>query len=70
MEHSRNWNPAGVIHAMFGLNATSSMAAVGEEAFKQQLYQSQVGQALVLKAEIESWRSTILVHARPPRALS
>ena len=55
---------------MFGLNATSSMAAVGEEAFKQQLYQSQVGQALVLKAEIESWRSTILVHARPPRALS
>jgi hypothetical protein len=56
--HSRNWNPAGVIHAMFGQNATSDMATAGEQAFKRQLYQSQVGQALVLKTEIESWRST------------
>ena len=95
----RNWNPAALITAMFGTNATADThLVVGEAAFKRQLYQSQVcavwgvfqgvgslsvgladthdraigdravscssllllqiAQALLLKTEIEAWRST------------
>jgi hypothetical protein len=33
------------------------MVESGEVAFKRQLYQSMVGQALFLKTEIEGWRA-------------
>lgn len=32
--------------------------AQDQAAFKRQLYQSQIAQALVIKTEVEAWRST------------
>ena len=55
---TRNWNPVIVIQSMFGVNATARMACTGEAAFKRQLYQSQIGQALLIKTLVEAWRST------------
>ena len=55
----RNWNVSNVIYTYFGVNAVvSGMKQSGEAAFKQQLYQSAIGQLLFLKTEIESWRSS------------
>lgn len=56
----RNWNVANVIQPFFGSNATARMSEFGEVAFKRQLYQSMVSQALFLKTEIEAWRSSNL----------
>lgn len=53
----RNWNPSNVIETFFGEAAAAAMAESGEVAFKRQIYQSMVGQALFLKTEIEAWRS-------------
>jgi hypothetical protein len=52
----RNWPVDIVIQGYFGLQ--QDLNATGESAFKRQLYQSLLGQALYLKAEIESWRAT------------
>ena len=54
---NRNWNPSNVIGTFFGEAAAAAMVESGEVAFKRQLYQSMVGQALFLKTEIEAWRS-------------
>jgi len=43
---------------MFGENASAALTLTGEKAFKRQLYQSQIAQVLVMKTEIEAWRST------------
>ena len=53
----RNWNVSNIIYAFFGPQATIDMGRSGEVAFKKQLYQSMIGQALFLKTEIEAWRS-------------
>ena len=53
----RNWSPENIINVFFGPAAAAGMAKSGEAAFKRQLYQSLVGQALFLKTEIEGWRS-------------
>ena len=52
----RNWPVDLVIHAYFGEH--QDLNATGEVAFKKQLYQSMLGQALNHKATIESWRAT------------
>mmetsp|Transcript_31436 Transcript_31436/g.94443 ORF Transcript_31436/g.94443 Transcript_31436/m.94443 type:complete len:1023 (+) Transcript_31436:5048-8116(+) len=54
---NRNWSPANIINVFFGGRAAAAMSETGEVAFKRQLYQSMVGQALFLKTEIEGWRS-------------
>eukprot|EP00040_Diaphanoeca_grandis_P024326 m.133582 g.133582 ORF g.133582 m.133582 type:complete len:1057 (-) comp29683_c0_seq3:38-3208(-) len=54
---NRNWNASNVINAFFGNQSAINMGRFGESAFKKQLYQSMIGQALFLKTEIESWRS-------------
>jgi hypothetical protein len=43
---NRNWNPSSFIDTMFG---EQNFSKTGELAFKRQLYQSQIGQALLLK---------------------
>lgn len=42
----RNWSPENIINVFFGAAAAADMAKSGEKAFKRQLYQSLVGQAL------------------------
>ena len=54
---NRNWNPSNVIATFFGAWSADAMLDSGEAAFKRQLYQSMIGQALFLKTEIEAWRS-------------
>ena len=54
---NRNWNASNIIAVFFGPEASVEMGRYGEAAFKKQLYQSMVGQALFLKTEIEAWRS-------------
>ena len=54
---NRNWNASNVIETFFGASAAIEMGRSGETAFKKQLYQSMVAQALFLKTEIEGWRS-------------
>jgi hypothetical protein len=49
----RNWPVDNVIESYFG---PQDLGATGEAAFKKQLYQSMIGQALFLKTEIEGWR--------------
>eukprot|EP00040_Diaphanoeca_grandis_P031996 m.192725 g.192725 ORF g.192725 m.192725 type:complete len:1196 (-) comp32480_c0_seq1:201-3788(-) len=51
----RNWPVDTVITGFFG---PQELNKTGEFAFKKQLYQSMLGQALFLKTEIETWRST------------
>ena len=46
-----------MIETFFGASAAIEMGRSGETAFKKQLYQSMVAQALFLKTEIEGWRS-------------
>lgn len=53
----RNWNPSNIIKVFFGPAAAAAMSDSGEAAFKKQLYQSMIGQALFLKTEIEGWRA-------------
>ena len=54
---NRDWNASNVITSFFGKDAAVAMGRYGEGAFKTQLYQSMIGQALFLKTEIEAWRS-------------
>ena len=55
----RNWPVDNVIQSFFGEQATGkTLDEVGEEAFKRSLYQSLIGQMLLMKGEIEGWRST------------
>ena len=53
---TRNWNGAPLVMAMFG--STQNTSETGEKSFKRQLYQSQIAQALIIKTEVEAWRST------------
>merc|ERR1719491_232410 len=51
----RNWPVDNVIKSYFG--ERQDLNDAGEIAFKRQLYQSMLGQALFMKTEIEEWRS-------------
>ena len=51
----RNYPCDNVITEYFG---ASNFADVGEDAFKKQLWQCMVGQALLVKSDIETRRST------------
>eukprot|EP00039_Didymoeca_costata_P007213 m.97371 g.97371 ORF g.97371 m.97371 type:complete len:1025 (-) comp13593_c0_seq2:109-3183(-) len=54
IEH--NWPADNVIKSFWG--SQQNLNETGEIAFKRQLYQSMVGQALFIKAEVEGWRSS------------
>jgi hypothetical protein len=53
---TRNHAVPATLASMFG-PAAGSIAAKGEKAFQQQLYQSMIAQALIMKAQIEAVRS-------------
>ena len=64
---NRNWNASNVITVFFGPEASVEMGRYGEAAFKKQLYQSMVGQALFLKTEIEARAKTPLSNQESAR---
>jgi hypothetical protein len=51
----RNWPTDNVIYSYFGMSQNLNLT--GETAFKRQLYQSQLGQALFISTETAAWRS-------------
>ena len=56
MTKQRNHVVLPSLATLFG-PAAANATAVGERAFKRQLYESMIGQMLTMKAQIESWRS-------------
>lgn len=52
-----NWPADNIIQSYWG---PQNLNATGESAFKRQLYQSMVGQALFISAEVQGWRSSNL----------
>eukprot|EP01046_Picozoa_sp_COSAG06_P020940 COSAG06_NODE_1554_length_9117_cov_3.864050_1_plen_1209_part_00 len=57
MLQTRNHQVGGVIGPFFGDAGVKTLDEVGEASLQRQVYLSQLAQALMMKAQIEAWRS-------------